>query len=142
MTMRNKIILLLVGLLLTLASCTKDAGTEGVPVVADTACPVTFRLETEAADGIVPLNEPFTRIERPVTDLNFLVYGDGGLVCSGYLLSSMIPTMKLAPGTYRVYAVANFGCQLGQISEEDASPRPSRRRMVSCRAMPCTSRAC
>lgn len=117
--MRNKIILLLGGLLLTLASCTKDAGTEGVPAVADTACPVTFRLETEAAAGIAPLNEPSTRISRPILDLNFLVYNDGGLVRSGYMTSSMIPTMKLVPGTYRVYAVANFGRQLGPVSEEE-----------------------
>lgn len=102
--------------LLTL-SCTRDE-TSAVPQGGG-PCPVTFRLETEAADGIAPVNEASTRIERPVTDLNFLVYGDGGLVRSGYLASPMIPTMKFAPGTYRVYAVANFGRQLGQISEEE-----------------------
>jgi len=117
--MRNKIILLLGSLLLTLASCTKDAGTEGVPAVTDTACTVTFRLETEATAGIAPLNEPSTRISRPILDLNFLVYNDGGLVRSGYMTSPMIPSMKLVPGTYRVYAVANFGRQLGQMSEEE-----------------------
>lgn len=102
--------------LLTL-SCTKDE-TAAVPQGGE-PCPVTFRLETEAAVGIAPLNEPSTRIARPVTDLNFLVYDDGGLVRSGYLTSPMIPTMKLVPGTYRVYAVANFGRQLGQISESE-----------------------
>lgn len=117
--MRNKIILLLGSLLLTLASCTKDAGTDDASATADTACPVTFRLETEAAAGIAPLNEPSTRISRPILDLNFLVYNDGGLVRSGYMTSPMIPTMKLVPGTYRVYAVANFGHQLGPVSEEE-----------------------
>lgn len=117
--MRNKIILLLGSLLLTLASCIKDAGTDDASATADTACPVTFRLETEAAAGIAPLNEPSTRISRPILDLNFLVYNDGGLVRSGYMTSPMIPTMKLVPGTYRVYAVANFGHQLGQVSEEE-----------------------
>ena len=117
--MRNKIILLLGSLLLTLASCTKDAGTDDASATADTACPVTFRLETEAAAGIAPLNEPSTRISRPILDLNFLVYNDGGLVRSGYMTSPMIPTMKLVPGTYRVYAVANFGRQFGPVSEEE-----------------------
>lgn len=117
--MRNKIILLLGSLLLTLASCTKDAGTDDASATADTACPVTFRLETEAAAGIAPLNEPSTSISRPILDLNFLVYNDGGLVRSGYMTSPMIPTMKLVPGTYRVYAVANFGHQLGPVSEEE-----------------------
>lgn len=117
--MRNKIILLLGSLLLTLASCTKDAGTDDASATADTACPVTFRLETEAAAGIAPLNEPSTRISRPILDLNFLVYNDGSLVRAGYMTSPMIPTMKLVPGTYRVYAVANFGHQLGPVSEEE-----------------------
>lgn len=117
--MRNKIILLLGSLLLTLASCTKDAGTDDASATADTACPVTFRLETEAAAGIAPLNEPSTRISRPILDLNFLVYNDGGLVRAGYMTSPMIPTMKLVPGTYRVYVVANFGHQLGPVSEEE-----------------------
>lgn len=117
--MRNKIILLLGGLLLTLASCIKDAGTDDASATADTACPVTFRFETEAAAGIASLNEPSTRISRPILDLNFLVYNDGGLVRSGYMTSPMIPTIKLVPGTYRVYAVANFGRQLGQMSESE-----------------------
>ena len=117
--MRNKIILLLGSLLLTLASCTKDAGTDDASATADTACPVTFRLETEAAAGIAPLNEPSTRISRPILNLNFLVYNDGGLVRAGYMTSPMIPTMKLVPGTYRVYAVATFGRQLGQMSESE-----------------------
>ena len=117
--MRNKIILLLGSLLLTLASCTKDAGTDDASATADTACPVTFRLETEAAAGIAPLNEPSTRISRPILDLNFLIYNDDGLVRSGYMTSPMIPTMKLVPGNYRVYAVANFGHQLGPVSEEE-----------------------
>ena len=70
-------------LLLTLASCTKDAGTDDASATADTACPVTFRLETEAAAGIAPLMEPSTRISRPILDLNFLVYNDGGLFVWG-----------------------------------------------------------
>ena len=115
--MRNKITLLLGSLLLTLASCTKD--TEPVPAGPETPYAVELSLETEPADGIAPVESRATRISRPVTDLNFFVYDDGGLVRSGYLTSPTLPTMKLTPGTYRVYAVANFGRQLGRISEEE-----------------------
>ena len=82
-------------------------------------CAVTFRLETESAAGIVPVGFPATRISRPIQDLSFFVYNDGGLVRFGQMTSPMIPTMKLVPGTYRIYAVANTGGTLGQMGEAE-----------------------
>lgn len=108
-----------VGIALSAASCAREETPWNEPPSKGAPCPVTFRLETEAAAGIAPVNEPSTRISRPILDLNFLVYNDGGLLRSGYMTSPMIPTMKLVPGTYRVYAVANFGRQLGPVSEEE-----------------------
>lgn len=108
-----------VGIALSAASCAREETPWNEPPSKGAPCPVTFRLETEAAAGIAPVNEPSTRISRPILDLNFLVYNDGGLLRSGYMTSPMIPTMKLVPGTYRVYVVANAGLNLGQMGETE-----------------------
>lgn len=98
-------------------SCTKEY--PGVQPQGGGPCAVTFRLETESAAGIVPVGFPATRISRPIQDLSFFVYNDGGLVRFGQMTSPMIPTMKLVPGTYRIYAVANTGGTLGQMGEAE-----------------------
>ena len=115
--MRNKIIFLLGGLLLTLASCTKDEGA-AVPQGGE-PCPVTFRIETEPTEGIVSAGLPDTRISRPIQDVNFHVYGDSGLVRSGYTASAFVPTMNLVPGIYRIYVIANAGSSFGQMDEAE-----------------------
>ena len=98
-------------------SCTKEE--PGVRTQNGEPCAVTFRLETESAAGIVPVGFPATRISRPIQDLSFFVYNDGGLVRFGQMTSPMIPTMQLVPGTYRIYAVANTGGTLGQMGEAE-----------------------
>ena len=108
-----------VGIALGAVSCSREETPWDEPPSKGAPCTVTFLIETKPAEGIASAGLPATRISRPILDLNFFVYGDGGLVRSGYMTSPMIPTMKLTPGTYRVYAVANFGRQLGQISEEE-----------------------
>lgn len=101
----------------------------------DVPCRVEFRIETEAATRAT---------DHAVRNLNFYVYGNSGLVRSGYTISAFVPTMTLVPGTYRVYVVANAGSSLGQMDESEllVLPRPSRNRTASCKTGRCTSPAC
>ena len=99
-------------------SCTKEMETEVHPAMPEPSCRVEFRIETEAAEGIAPVGEAATRAtDNAVRNLNFYVYGSGGLVRSGYTASAFVPTMTLVPGTYRVYLIANAGSSLGQMDE-------------------------
>lgn len=101
-------------------SCAKEMETEENPDMPDVPCRVEFRIEMEAAEGIVPVGEAVTRAtDNAVRNLNFYVYGSSGLVRSGYTMSAFVPTMTLAPGTYRVYLIANAGSSLGQMDEEE-----------------------
>jgi len=101
-------------------SCTKEMETEENPDMPDVPCRVEFRIETEAAEGIVPVGEAVTRAtDNAVRNLNFYVYGSGGLIRSGYTMSAFVPTMALVPGTYRVYLIANAGSSLGQMDEAE-----------------------
>ena len=91
-------------------SCTKEMETEEHPAMPDVPCRVEFRIETEAATRAT---------DHAVRNLNFYVYGNSGLVRSGYTISAFVPTMTLVPGTYRVYVVANAGSSLGQMDESE-----------------------
>ena len=56
-------------------SCTKEMETEEHPAMPDVPCRVEFRIETEAATRAT---------DHAVRNLNFYVYGNSGLVRSGY----------------------------------------------------------
>lgn len=108
-----------VGIALGAVSCSREETPWDEPPSKGAPCTVTFLIETKAAEGIASAGLPDTRISRPILDLNFFVYNDGGLVRSGYMTSPMIPTMKLVPGTYRIYVIANAGISLGQMGEAE-----------------------
>lgn len=111
--------MLCLGTLLLALSCTKEMEPEKHPAMPETPCRVTFRIETEPAEGIVSADLPDTRISRPIRDVNFYVYGDRGLLRSGYTASAFVPTMTLTPGSYRIYVIANAGRSLERISEAE-----------------------
>ena len=100
-------------------SCSKDETAPGPLPPEGEPCTVAFRIETEPAAGIAPAAA--TRAtDNAVRNLNFYVYDNGGgLVRSGYTMSAFVPTMRLVPGTYRIYVVANAGSSLGQIDEAE-----------------------
>ncbi len=105
-------------------SCTKEMETEVNSDMPDVPYRVEFRIETEAAEGIVPVGEAVTRAtDNAVRNLNFYVYGNGGLIRSGYTVSAFVPTMTLVSGTYRVYLIANAGSSLGQMDEAELCAR-------------------
>lgn len=92
-----------------------------MPPQGGAPCPVTFRLETEPASGIAPVSDAAARtVDYEIRNINFHVYDrEGALIRFGYTASAFVPTMTLAPGTYRVYVVANAGSALGQLREAD-----------------------